>query len=420
VAVERQTAARYTLLDTVRAFLLDEVDAHGEREAAEQRFLRWAASAAEEIRRARGGAQEPAADRRLRVELANLRAARDLARRRGDLETRVAMTCALHELAVYRDLAELWAWSRELADDPLLVGHPQETAVLGCAAEASWLMGETATAERLARRGLQVAGESSVRTAQTVRCWNALAVVALFGADFETSRERWLQAAARTDHPATQLATAAMASGYAGERETAEDLLTRAREATEQLPSVSDRAYNHYAAGEIAADPHQAVREFTAARDLARSCGATFVEGVATVGLASVLTTTGDVAEAADGFLMLLGYWPVTGNQTQLWTTVRNAALLMLDRDRVTVAALLLARADAADSAASVGGESGSRLALAAERLQQLLDPDEQLSVRSRAATLTVPEVLDVARSELRTLADDVTPAARSTPGSGT
>ena len=425
VAVDQQhTTARYTLLDTVRAFLVDELDGRGERGTAERRFLRWAEQTAEELRQGLRSAHEAVADRRLRLELANLRAARDLARRNGDLDLRIAITLAVHEAAVYRDISELWAWSRELAADPSLSGHRQETAVLGSAAESSWLLGDLEEAERLARQGLRVAEESGAEETLTRRSWSALAVVALFRADFDTSRARWLRAASLGDDPSPQLATAAMASGYAGDRESAAQLLAQAREANERVPSVGNRAYNHYAAGEIAVEPQRAVREYTVARELARSCGATFVEGVATVGLASVLTTTGDVTEAAGGFLMLLDYWPVTGNQTQLWTTVRNAALLLLDVGRVETAALLLASADAAGSASSVGGASGSRVTLASERLQELMGPSGLAAVRARAGTLDVADVLRLAREELQRVASEktgaLTPAARSTPGSGT
>jgi tetratricopeptide (TPR) repeat protein len=336
----------------------------------------------------------------------------------------IALTLALDQAGTYRDISELWAWARELAAEPGLRDHRLEAVVLGSAAAASWLLGDFDEAERLARRGLAVAEESGVDERLTQRCWSALAVVAMFRADFDTSRARWVKAAGLCDLPSSQLATAAMASGYAGDRETAARLLARAREANEREPSVGDRAYNHYAAGEIAADPAQAVREYTVARQLASSCGATFVEGLATVGLATVLTTTGDVAEAAGGFLMLLDYWPVTGNRTQLWTTLRNAALLLLDVGRAEAAALLLASADTADASSSVGGDSGSRLARAPERLAELLGPAGLAAVRARADSLGLTDVLGLARDELRRLAPPqagvLTTAGRSTPGSGT
>ena len=62
----------------------------------------------------------------------------------------------------------------------------------------------------------------------------------------------------------------------------------------------------------------------------ARSVGANFVEGVASVALASARTRTGDHVGAAELFGHLLGYWSATGHQPQLWTTARNAVPLLV------------------------------------------------------------------------------------------
>jgi tetratricopeptide (TPR) repeat protein len=401
IAVDQQSAARYTLLDTVRAFLLDELDVGGGRTAAEDCFLRWAERTAVEIGRDLHSEDDAAADRRLRAELANLRAARDLSRRRGDLERRISITLALDRAGLYRGMSELWSWSRELAADPALSGHPLEVAVLGAGAEASWLSGDLHAAETLAQKGLAVARERAVDERLTRRCWSALATVALFQADFDTSLSRRLRAAELSDRPSTQLATAAMAAGYAGDHETAVALLARARLAVEGQPSDSDRAYYHYAAGEVAEDPSLAVRDYTLARELASSCGAGFVDGVAAVGLATAWSSMGDVPQAAEGFSMLLDYWPSTGNQTQLWTTVRNAALLLMGNGRPAVAALLLAAADASDSASAIGGHSGDPLTRAVDRLENLLDQAELTGIRATAATMGIAEVLRTAREEL-------------------
>ncbi len=78
-----RSRTRYRLLFTVRAFLLDEVAARGELPETEARFLAWAVRAADEIGAGLFSADEALADRRLRAELDNLRAARDLARAHG-------------------------------------------------------------------------------------------------------------------------------------------------------------------------------------------------------------------------------------------------------------------------------------------------------------------------------------------------
>ena len=403
-AVDQLGTGRYLLMDTVRTFLTDELDRLGGRREAEERFLRWVGQTAAELETGLAGTGEAAADRRLRAELPNVRAGLDLARGHGDLDLRVAVTLHLATAALMRDLSELWAWSRELAAERELRGHPREVAVLGSAAEASWLLGDLARAEELAERGLECARESGVPEAMTRRCWSALATVSLFHADFAVSRDRWLHAAQLSEDPGTQLATAAMAAAYDGDRTTARRLLGQARDAPGVSAGPTVAAYLAYAAGEVTADPVEAVVHYTNAVDLARTSGATFVEGVATVGLATARTSVGDVSNAADGFLMLLDYWPATGNHTQLWTTVRNAARLLLDHDRVRAAALLLTAADVAGSASAVGGDSGDPLVRARATVGERLGAEELSAVRAQAAALTVPDLLAVARAELRGL----------------
>ena len=179
VDAAQEEQPRYRLLETIRTFLLDDLDARGERTEAETRFLRWASQTAAEISTAVRGEAEAAADHRLRAELANLRAARDLSRGRGDVELRIDLTLALDDAATWRDLTELWAWAVELENDPLLRGNPRENAVRASAAEASWLLGDLDGAARLARAAIEAAGDNP----GVVSAWSASAAVALFRGD---------------------------------------------------------------------------------------------------------------------------------------------------------------------------------------------------------------------------------------------
>ena len=81
---------------------------------------------------------------------------------------------------------------------------------------------------------------------------------------------------------------------YAGDRTGARQLLARARAAQGAGAGLAVEAYLAYAAGEVTTEPAEAAAHYTRAIELARSCGATFVEGVATVGLAAVCTSVGD------------------------------------------------------------------------------------------------------------------------------
>ena len=109
-----RSRSRYRLLFTVRSFLLDEVTTLGELSETEARFLAWAERTATEIGAGLFSAEEARADRRLRAELDNLRAARDLARARGRFDTLVQITLALDQGSIWRDLREVWSWCLEL------------------------------------------------------------------------------------------------------------------------------------------------------------------------------------------------------------------------------------------------------------------------------------------------------------------
>ena len=59
---------------------------------------------------------------------------------------------------------------------------------------------------------------------------------------------------------------------------------------------------------------------------------------------------------------MLLDYWLSAGDKTQLWTTARNAALLLLEHGHSRPAASLLVAADNAGSAATISGDTAVRM----------------------------------------------------------
>ena len=358
VSVASQEAARYTQLETVRAYLLDQLNARGLRDEAEQRFLRWSRDAAVSIGAGLNSIDEPAADAHLRVELANLRAARDLASNRDEMDICVDIVFALDEASIWRDVQELWHWSMELADDPRLADHRRRVAILGSAAEGAWLLGELARSEELFVEGIELADRLGDKT-ERLRCYNAGAVLALFNGEFDQARDYWLLGSEISATPAAHLEGAALAASYAGDNERARSLLDRA--VIEELahPCLSHQAFRLYVEGEIAAatDPTTAESAYVAAVEVARRCRAGFIEGVATVGLAALWTRTGNIDAAARGFHLLLEYWQSSGNETQLWTTVRNVARLVIEQGDAVLGARLLEAADRSPAAAEVMGD---------------------------------------------------------------
>jgi tetratricopeptide (TPR) repeat protein len=398
---------RYRLLFTVRAFLLEEVGTLGETTDAEDRFLRWAVRAAEEIGAGLNTTSEALADRRLRAELDNLRAARDLARTRGLLDERVEITLAVDQQSLWRDLREIWSWCLELATAPEIAGHPREVELLGAGAEAARQAGDYDRAVELASRGLDTAGVGGPPSA-TARCWSALAAVAHYRGDFISAARDWERSArAMGPSAAGLLASAALAAAYGGDRARAVTVLAEARRHVELRPIGSNHAFVTYVEGELAAadSPEVALVRYTAAVEEARSVGATFVAGVAGVALATLQARIGDPATAAAAYGRLLDAWRASGHGPQLWTTARNAATLLVDHGHSREAALLLLRADATPDAAAVDPEIARHSGRSFVPVETVVDAVELESLRAEVAAMSTKDVIELARAALSRIA---------------
>jgi tetratricopeptide (TPR) repeat protein len=219
--------------------------------------------------------------------------------------------------------------------------------VLGTAAEAVYHRGDLARAERLARAGLDRATDA----AGTWRCLSPLSVVALARGAYDETVELSLAAAPLASGPRENLGIAALALAYSGDADRARALAERGRAGA---VSPSMLAWGAYVDGEIEtavgrrdrAEPH-----YVRAVDLARTSGATFLVGVASVGLLAARADAGRVREALAGYREVVDYFARTGNWPHLWTALRNQADLLRRLGDEEPAGLLDAAADRAPDA---------------------------------------------------------------------
>lgn len=321
VQVEGDDTPRYRMPESVRAFARDRHLRHGGDATPTGTLIRWAVETATEIDHLCRDQREPDADRQIRREIGNLRAAHLAATETDDLDAAVAITVALDRAAAVRDLPEVWTWARQLAARPDLDGHPRQAEALGAAAEAAWLVGDLADSERDARHGLDIDPSAG-------RCIYALATVALFRGQTDRARSLFVDAA-DTDRAA--FGNAALAAAYNGDRDEAEHLIAAGMPWAETQGAPTDLAVFHYATGETRAPDEGAIASYERAVELARTSGATFVEGIATVGLASLLAAQGDTGTALESYRRLVNYWARTGSWTQQWITLANLARLLRD-----------------------------------------------------------------------------------------
>jgi len=376
--------ARYHLLDTVNAFARHQLDAEGEDQAATEQFLRWALELAAWVERTIDTDDEARVDDVLRRETPNLRAAWGLVREHHRLDDAVRMVTGLYDAAGWRDLTEIWAWALQLAEDPAIETHPDAAAVLGIAAGCAWGRGELERAERLAHRGLGSAGDGGWR------CEAALALAALSRGDLTGAVAHGTEAAAQAPRPDQSLGIAALASAYRDDLDAAAALNRRLADIA---VSPTLEGFHGYVAGEIdalAGDADRAEEHYERAITLARSSGATFVGGIASVGLLTVYAGAGRIADALGGYRDLVDYWERTGGGVQQWTTLRNLARLLHTLGDVETALLLDTAAACAPDASPVGDGSGSST--------YDLPADRVANIRAAAATAGRARVLDIAR----------------------
>lgn len=347
VEVTFGSVTRFRMLETLRAYGSDRLDATGERAAADRRFLRWAVEFADQVERGLDSTEEPAADAALRREIGNLRAAWRLARRSGALDDAVDIAAAMLFPIAFRDLIEIRGWAEELVDDPALAGHPRAAAVWGVAAESAYHRGALDLAEHRARTGLALAADRT----DAWQCYFAQAVVGLARGEFERAIEASQAATALPGGPRESFGVGALAHAYAGRLERARDLNDAV---LAHAGAPSGRSWAHYVAGEIdSLEGHfdAAAGHYRSAIDVGRQAGATFLVGVATVGLLSVRVAAGRVGDALAGYREVIDYFAGTGNWTHLWTTLRNLADLLDRLGDPEPASVLRAAADRAPDA---------------------------------------------------------------------
>jgi predicted ATPase/DNA-binding SARP family transcriptional activator len=377
-----QAGTRYRMLEVVRAYGRDRLVALDEQDGADLAVIDWASALAPWLAATMMGDDEPRADATLRRELPNLRAAWALARHRGDLDAAVTVAIGLFDAIAYRDLTEMRGWVAELATDPALTEHPGAAAVFGVAAEAAYQRGDHVGAEQLARRGLELAPDTSTAWF----CHMPRSVVALARGDFATAIDHAMHAA-RSGPCRDAHGIAALATAYAGELDEAKRLndvgLAAAR-------SPSMRSWGAYVAGEIDTlhGRHaEAAQRYLEAIDYANTSGATFLHGVATVGLVAVRGRGPRPRDALAGYRETIDYFARTGNWTHLWATLRNLADLLHRLGDGGPAAALESAANRAPDAPAV-----ARAVIRAAAVQ----------ADSSLPDLTRTEVLDIARGAIK------------------
>ena len=397
------SAARYVQLETVRAFGLDRLEHHDERDHAESLLIEWAAELCMRIDDGVRSGDEAEWHDRVRRSLPNLRAARQLMIDRGDLAAAASMSWGLDDWSRWRGQSEVWRWSEQLRDRIDDVPDEWRNRVTAMAAQAAWLSGRLDTTERLAH---EVLGNEPTDD-ESLHAHRSLGTAALWKGKYEAAAEHWTASDYGPAKMAKDLASASIAVCYLGRYDEARSILGRARRGAEESGVPSDMCWVEYCTGEIEATEGTGRHEIhlDIAISEARRLHCQFMLGVAMVTRASHRARTGEMS-AVVTYMELIDLWLRSGSWTQQWTTLRNVAELLVGFDDET-AIRLWAAADVDSRASALKGVPAERRARYRKEVTDRLGEERVEKIEADARAMDRTDVVDDAAGALARLTAD-------------
>ena len=148
-------------------------------------------------------------------------------------------------------------------------------------------------------------------------------------------------------------------------------------------------------------EPEAARDRYERAIGLAQSAGRSFIEGIALVGLASLLGRSGRPGTALPQFLAIIDRWYDMGIWHHQWTTLRNLVQLLLRIGCSEDAAVLIHAIEASTTAATAFGTDAERMADATDALQTALGECGWSSALARGAALSDNDAVIFARDAI-------------------
>ncbi len=393
-------SARYTMLETIRQFGLELLNADEELRVAAEGFLcGHARSVAGEERAYWIGERDPRRRSlaKLRDEVPNLRAGRDLMLAQGNHAGVVELAVGLCAFTEEACLAELWSW-HDVGGLDLGTDAEAKAGAILLEATAARNKGDIAGSGRAAAEAAELSDDVWIKG----RALHTGAMAALFSGDPGRAIELWLASDEQLGGCRGRLFSA-MASAFAGDLDRAGVLLSECEIEPDSAVPVDLFANLHLVKGEVArvAGTGTAREEFEAAVDVAHQHDLAYSFGIAQVPLVTILEAEGDTVGAAEGYRELIELFLRSGTWTQIWTTLRNAVGLIGTISPAT-ALLIRAAADRAPTAPVLDEGAAADMAALGERLAEQLTADEldQLERRVPLASRT-----DVVREAVAVLA---------------
>ncbi|MGP6173240.1 BTAD domain-containing putative transcriptional regulator [Corynebacterium sp. A21] len=386
---------RFRLLGIIRAFAAEHAD-----DGTQSAYWQWAVESTGRWAREATGPDAALALRRLEIASADLILVVEQTLAASRLDLTVRIVGHIGQCVHWIPGAPLSEVLLRVGDHSGLAGTPGESLARGTAALAAVERGELTRAEHLG----QSARETATTPEEQFLAYVALGVTAVYIGDWTTATRRWHQVLAADGLPDAYAADAysclALLSAQTGKPEQAEEHAAAARLTAERSGAPPRIAFALYASGEalLVTDPAAAVDVLRKSAQLAEDTNATQVSTVARVALLSALTRTGRTREATELALTLLELQQSRGHWSQLWNTMRILAELFVAESRLDTAELILASAEASESAPGLAGADVERHRLLRRRTREVLGADRIERIETVARLLPRTEILNRVR----------------------
>jgi len=405
--------SRYVMLETLRLYGAERLDARREREPASDAHARYFLVLAEEAEVGLRGPHERDWVRRLRDELDNLRVAHTWARQQTDPDVRLRLSAALHRFACWQANDEILSWANTVVELPAAQRHPLFPMVLGSAAIRRMHRGETSAATRYAERGL--ASCEGIDDPRRALPTEALGSICLLSGRLEEAFDHYGEAVrlwqllGDEQGAVWSLCGRAVSAGNRGDFATALALTEEARKVAASADNPTTMAVIHYAEGEslLELDPVRALRPLGETLEYAEAADNAFIKGLALVSITSLRGRHGDARVALRLFEDVIEHWCRFGGWTQQWLTLRNLVELLARLGAHEPAAVLYGACTASKSSPPSYGPEADRLEAVVSALVSGLGENAFNDANTRGATLSDDEAVSFASNVTRRLLAD-------------
>ncbi|HSJ43807.1 MAG TPA: BTAD domain-containing putative transcriptional regulator [Euzebyales bacterium] len=387
--------ARYGLLDTLRAYGRERLEARAETRAARHAHAAYHVDLAEHVTARLFDADDPVSAVIIDREIDELRAAHAWSVEH-DLELALRLVSALPVYVEQRALGEAFAWAERVIDVAEQVGidSPWLPGAYGAAAMSARFRGDLPRALKLAERGLAHADGPDDPAGYVARY--TLSDVALYEGRLDDVLRLADDLGRMPAYGPQHLfgvwvrANRALAHAYRGETDAAVAEAERLLEAGQRANAPTTIAWAAYGLAEtlVETDPQRALSLAEDALARSRALDDRFLTGVALVTTASLLARHGDAARAVPLFRETVDRWHRAGNWTQQWVTTRSIVGMLLRLRADEDAAVLLGVLSTRTTAAEPYGADARRLAEAAEELGGRLGAERLAAARARGAAM--------------------------------